>query len=119
MIEKKPFDYYYGRGYWLDPKIEPLRSPVTKQCGSTNKPIMKIEFVSTKPVRSLGELNSGRFFCRGCGIVPAADDCPVCRNLSASGGADPLDRRRFYITASALMLGLIVIAWAIVLAFGS
>lgn len=43
---------------------------------------MKIEFVSNTPRKSLGELNSGTFFCKGCGIVPASDDCPICRNLT-------------------------------------
>lgn len=42
---------------------------------------MKIEFVNPVPRRSLGELNTSAFFCKGCGMLPASDDCPVCRNL--------------------------------------
>ena len=44
---------------------------------------MKIEFVPTTPRKHLGELNSGTFFCKGCGIVPDSPDCPICRNLVA------------------------------------
>jgi hypothetical protein len=39
---------------------------------------MKIEIIKHK---NLGELNTSTFFCGGCGMVPATDDCPICRNL--------------------------------------
>ena len=71
---------------------------------------MKMQIVDTK---HLGELNTSTFFCR-CGMT-AANTPHVCITPEP---ADPAERRQFYATGSALILGLVVIAWAIVIAFG-
>lgn len=64
--------------------------------------------------RSLGSLDISKFFCK-CQMTSGVTD-HICTTPEPP---DRSERRRFYLTASALMLGLIVIAWAIVMAFGT
>jgi hypothetical protein len=78
---------------------------------------MKIEFVTDKSHRNLGELNSGAFFCKGCGIVPASDDCPVCSKLWRQE-RDRTERRNFYAAAIAMVLVGIAAAYVVVAVLG-
>ena len=64
--------------------------------------------------RSLGSLDISKFFCK-CQMTSGGTE-HICTTAEMP---DRSERRRFYLTASALMLGLLVIAWAIVLAFGT
>lgn len=72
---------------------------------------MKINSITEN--KSLGELNTSTFFCR-CGMTEAGTP-HFCVTPEP---ADPAERRRFYVTASTLILGCLVLAWAIVIAFG-
>jgi hypothetical protein len=74
---------------------------------------MKIEFVTDKRVRSLGGLNSGTFFCKGCGIVPASDDCPICRNLTKREPRPSLLERLFpdrWFSTQVIVAAIVLIA---------
>lgn len=69
---------------------------------------------SETTTRSLGSLDISKFFCK-CQMTSGGTE-HICTTPEPP---DHSERRRFYLTASALILGLLVIAWVIVLAFGN
>lgn len=60
--------------------------------------------------RHLGELNTTRFFCRGCGMSPEPPDGEACPTCLKDHLADPIDDAAFavYVLIAGVVIAVLI-----------